>query len=221
MRSYVTPVCAFILIIGTFAGGWLHGGLTSDAGLQTAAAQLNEPFPKVVGNWKQSGDDLELNQDVRQVLQCKGNIYRKYKHNDTGETLVVALLLGPAGPISVHTPEVCYSSRDYDTSKKRKKTTITLPSGEEHDFWEVFAKSKHIELPSQRVLYAWTTGTTWEAANRPRFAYAGARHLYKLQIAAPIQDDSAKEDFDPCQDFLSEFLALVQTRLIEAKASSR
>ena len=85
--------------------------------------------------------------------------------------------------------------------------------GKRHEFWDVVLNARQSESSSQRVLYAWSTGNTWEATEHPRFAFAGAPYLYKIQLAARPPRQAEQDDFDPCQDFLRSFLTQCESRL--------
>ena len=47
------------------------------------------------------------------------------------------MIAGPAGPISVHTPEICYSSRAYSIQEPRVQTAVSDKNGRTHSFWSV------------------------------------------------------------------------------------
>ena len=207
-----------LLVVGTLAAGWMHDNMTDRWGpktsLSTAAQRLTRPLPDRLGNWQLRREN-EISDDVTRVLQCPAYVSRVYEHAETGDIVSVALLLGPSGPIAVHTPEVCYSSRDYSIASERKETPIVDGDGNSHTFWEVTVQSKEIDSSSLRVFYGWTRGTGWEAARSPRFAYGGAPYLYKLQLSCDVQRGAAPTDFDPCDDFLSQFLPQIRSRLID------
>lgn len=197
------------LFVGRAAGRWGAGTSTT-----TAQELLTRNLPEKAGNWHKA-DEQVLEPDVLKMLQCEAYIARVYEHIQTGDRVTVAVLLGPAGPISVHTPEICYSSRDFTVSKTRTKTAIEDSSGKSHEFWEVLLKSHTSEMSSQRVLYAWSTGGPWDATASPRFAYAGAPYLYKIQLAAGSRRTTVTGDFDPSKDFLRTFLTQCQSHMVE------
>jgi hypothetical protein len=150
------------------------------------------------------------------ILQCPAYVVRVYEHEQTGDVVNVALLMGPPGPISVHTPEVCYSSREYTPDGERRRISITAADDKVHSLWQLSLNSNNLDASSLRVFYGWSTGTTWEAVERPRFCFGGLPHLYKLQVAVTDHPASVAIGFDAGQDFLSSFLEQIQPRLIEA-----
>ncbi len=147
-------------------------------------------------------------------MQCAAHLHGIYTNEQTGDTVVVAVLAGPSGPLSVHTPEICYSANDYELAGDRQRWQVTDAKGAEHTFWKLHANSRHSTRPNLRVFYAWSHGTQWEAVRGPRFALAGLPVLYKIQLAGPPLRDPSGEGPDPCQDFLARFVADIQPRLI-------
>ena len=97
-----------LLLISTLVHGWLSGRWYVAKDLYQAGEKLEE-LPKQIGAWQQI-ESNGLDDSVAEMLQCYGSIVREYRHGDTGEQVTVALLLGPRGPIAVHTPDICYSS---------------------------------------------------------------------------------------------------------------
>lgn len=218
MKSLSLVLCSSLVLAGTVAAGWVQGQLTNRWGprpdAQLAAEQLQIPLPDRVGNWR-----LELERqfqpEVVRVLQCPAHISRVYVHDQTGDVATIAVIVGPPGPVAVHTPEICYSSRDYTITGERKATPLADADGREHALWDLSLKANDLSAASLRVLYGWSTGTSWEAAQHPRFGYGGLPHLYKLQLAVTAHPDAASE-FDPARDFLTNFVAQLQPRLVPA-----
>lgn len=213
-----TSIVAVLLMGATLGSGWLHGRVANRWGqssaLQTAASRLTGALPERLDAW-QLVKTPELEEGVGDVLQCAAYLHGVYTNDQTGDTIDVALVAGPAGPISVHTPEICYSAQNYDIAGDRQAIVIEDNSGRSHTLWQVFANSREASRPNLRVLYAWSRGAEWEAVGGPRFAYAGLPVLYKLQVAGPPDDRSAADPAsDPCRKFLSQFLAHIQARLI-------
>ncbi len=86
----------------------------------------------------------------------------------------------------MHTPEICYSSREYDLLGDRKAVTVKDNDGVEHTFWQTEFKSQRPGGAGLRVYYAWTNGGPWTASASPRFEFALKPWLVKLQLAATV-----------------------------------
>lgn len=206
------------MLLGTLGSGWLHGRMVQRWGqaeaLRSAAEQLQDGLPQRLGAWLLVKSP-EFEEGVAEILQCAAYLNGVYTNEQTGDTIVVAIVAGPSGPTSVHTPEICYSAQDYAMGNNRQRVTVHDISGQTHTFWQVDAHSLHANQPDHRLLYGWSRGPQWEAADGPRFAFAGLPVLYKLQLAAPPQDHNPTDlNSDACQDFLSRFLAHIQPRLV-------
>src|SRR5947208_1159232 len=127
MRTFVL-VGFLVVLVGTLGVGIVQGRITNRWGLrpdaEIAGDRLRPTLPVEVGNWRMRSED-KLADPVAAILQCHASVNRQYEHQQTGDVVRVAVLLGPPGPISVHTPEVCYSSREYTAGGDRRKTLIT------------------------------------------------------------------------------------------------
>jgi hypothetical protein len=213
-----------IMVVGlTMASGVVQGRLAHRWGtpidMSTIAEQLKST-PDEFGHWRLRSSDT-MNKTVLETLQCKGYFVREYANRETGRSVNVALILGPSGPISVHTPEVCYSSQDFEIEEKRQAVTIGGDQDANDVLWAITFRSNDAIRGAEmlRVYYGWSTGGAWSATREPRLAFAGQPYLYKLQLAArlPAQADMAKEDV--CRDFLSEFLPILRSHLVSVSTN--
>lgn len=209
MKSPILVLLVLALGAASIAVGVVHGRLTNRWGtppdMKEAARKLDS-LPQEISGWECTEHDLD--QRVADMLQCKGYVNRIYKNTKTGETISVVVLLGPAGPISVHTPEICYSSRDYKISSDRVKH----PLDDKQDLWDLRLKSTQAGAAPLRVLYGWTNDRDWHANADPRFAYGGRPLLYKIQLAGPLPANEKAPD--PCEVFLSAFLPVLREHLL-------
>jgi len=217
LRNWYFVLVSAALLLGTVGGGWLHGRMIQRWGqaeaLKMAAEQLQGGLPQRVGPWHLIKTH-ELEEGVAEVLQCAGYLHGVYTNDQTGDTIVVALVAGPSGPISVHTPEICYSAQDYEMAGERQQVALRDSSSQTHTLWQIDARSRHAGRPHLRLLYGWSSGGAWQAASGPRFAFAGLPVLYKLQLAGPPDTHLSANSLDACQDFLSGFLSQIQSRLV-------
>jgi hypothetical protein len=207
------------VLLATLGVGFVHGRITNRWGLrtnaETAAEHLRRRLPDEVGNWRVRSDD-KLPAPVVQTLQCPAYISRVYEHQQSGDVVNVAVLLGPPGPISVHTPEVCYSSREFTQDGDRRRVKIKDLAEQEHALWHLPLKANNLDASSLRVYYGWSTGGRWDAPERPRFSFGSLPHLYKLQVAVTDHPTSEAIDFDAGQDFLECFLPQLAPQMVLA-----
>jgi len=206
-----------LVAVLTIVSGMLQGRMSNRWGptedMQTAAKQL-EKLPTQFGSW-QLFSSQEMSEEARNQLECAGYLYHTYKNRDTGEIVNMVLLLGPAGPIAVHTPEICYSSRAYKQLAPRECVTLLDRSNREDKFWRLAFRSTGVKADMLQVYYAWSTGDYWLAAGNPRFSLAGQPYLYKIQLAATVPFYADLKTNDPCKKFLQDFLPVVKRCMIE------
>ncbi|HEX5445312.1 MAG TPA: exosortase-associated EpsI family protein, partial [Pirellulales bacterium] len=117
MDSFLARAPALTLALLTLmAGGYqrwrVQGSRQSANGGMTPERLAN--VPERFAGWQlESSQPLEP--ATEKMLRCSAYLNRTYRHRVTNDRVYVALLAGPAGPLSVHTPDVCYGSQDYQT----------------------------------------------------------------------------------------------------------
>jgi hypothetical protein len=197
-----------VAVLITLTGGILYGNYSQrwnvSSEMRSAADHLGQ-LPREIGKWK-AVEDMPIAESALQMLECAAHINRRYVNEETGKSLQLAIMLGPPGPIAVHTPEICYSSRAYEIKGERSETVLDVSTEKRHSFWTIDFVTRNAFADRLRVYYAWSDGRNWIASNSPRFEFAGAPLLYKLQLATHVSPYSGDEGADPCRQFLEELL---------------
>jgi hypothetical protein len=220
-RSYILlgVVLAFAL---TILSGVLQGRMRNRWGPSPdtvhAADKLAE-VPKQFGNWRLKSSD-KLGEAVERELECVGYFVRNYQNQATGDLVSVTLLLGPPGPISVHTPEVCFGTRNYQALGKREEVAIRGADGEGDRLWALSYKANNLRGDMLRVYWAWSIGKHWSADADPRFKHAGQPYLYKIQLSSPLPAGADLQADDPCKKFLEDFLPAARKCMIESSGKN-
>jgi hypothetical protein len=198
MSWVLMAISGLVLVV---AGGWVHGRLTQRWGtpleVEMIGARLRD-VPLSIGGWTSAGDQ-DMSPSTVTLLECIGYLKRAYVNQSTGETVSVAVMFGPKGPIAVHTPEVCYSSQDVTASERRRPVTVDY-DGTDSRIWQLGFVSNDLEKSKLDVMYGWSDGGPWYAAESPRFWRAD--YLYKLQTAASV----SRGNKETTQEFLRVFL---------------
>jgi hypothetical protein len=194
---------ALALVLGpaVLHGLWTERWQASPA-MEVAAARLAD-VPLTIGDWQ--GEALALDPEAVAQAKLTGHWIRRYSHAATGRSLTVLLMCGPAGPVSVHTPEWCFGGAGYDMVGPAVQYTVhTEPPAE---FWTArFSKPARVLPEQMRIFWAWSASGTWEAPRQPRLAYGRAPFLYKLYIIRNVTAPQQRLDDDPCLEFLRVFL---------------
>jgi hypothetical protein len=219
MKTLTFACCSLILLLGTLGGGWIQRNMSHSWGSprerQRAGEKLLATLPEQLGDWR-FRNDAPFTPAVLAMLEDPVHISKVYENMRTGEIATVAVIVGHPGPVAVHTPEICYSSRDYKVPSSRRRTEIKTPRGQSHSFWSLNLSPKETGDVPLVVMYGWSTGTTWEAAEHPRYSYGGLSHLYKLQFAVVSTGETSEDGYDPAVDFAEQFVAELQPLLVES-----
>jgi hypothetical protein len=213
----VTGLLILTVIIGfTLFTGLMHGKLTNRWGvpkdMKEAAARF-EKIPSQFGDWRLATQD-ELPDRVIELLDCEGHLNATFVNDTTGEIVNMFIVLGPPGPISVHTPEVCYSSKDHTITEDRVAVAIEGPEGTENEFWALTLRSNKVTADIIRVYYGWGNELVWTAPYSPRISFGGESLLYKIQLAAHLPPDTDLETNDSCKNFLEAFVPALNPVLL-------
>lgn len=208
-RSGLTHVLVPAVGVGiVLVSGALYGRYSQRWGPPAKLAEAGshvESLPDMLGNWRLV-EDRAMQESALAMLECAGYVNRQYVHQKSGQTISVAVIVGPAGPTAVHTPEICFSSRAYEIQDDRVPIVIEAASGSQHSFWRVDFKTRNELADGLRVYYAWSLGKRWQASDSPRFEFAAAPMLYKVQVAAHIEPDLDSSKHEPCRQFLEDLV---------------
>jgi hypothetical protein len=223
--THLRIIATFVIVgLGTVGSGWVHGRLANrwgdDAALAAAAERLEQSLPERLGPWRMA-KRTEMEARAVELLQSSGYLQGFYVNEQTGEGLSVLVVVGPGGPISAHTPEICFAGQDYNLAGERRRIIVKDQQGGTHTFWQLHALSQHIRQSDLQVIYGWSAGSAWDATDGPRFAFGGLPLLYKLQLERAISPRRLDQETDPAQDFLARFLADIQPRLVKSSRLSR
>ena len=215
LPSVPAIIVAMLLLVG---GAFVHGRFTNRWG-QAAdtldAAKILESLPKEVDQW-QVRDEIPLGASALSILQCEGFVNRIYFNRTSGEMLGVTVLLGPPGPMTVHTPEICFPSRDYLQAGQPERLSLRQGEADLGDFYRVMFRPTSPSGTSLEVLYGWHDGQAWQAPDTPRFAFGGRPHLFKIQIVSQLWPNVTFGENGVAATFLRSFVAATSTNFTDS-----
>jgi hypothetical protein len=192
-------VVAYGLAEGSWAGRWQPAAAPHEAAARLAAV------PAVLGDWE--GTDTTLDHRVAAQAELSGSLMRTYTHKVTGETLTVLLVCGRPGPVSVHTPDVCFVGSGYSLPKPPARQPAPGGGGGD-EFWvgDFQQPSAGDPIPV-RAYWAWSTdGQAWSAPDHPRLTFARAGALYKLYVTRSVPPGGPAAETDPAADLMARLL---------------
>lgn len=189
---------AAVALVAIAFPNWLEGKSLPGVSRQKLGANLSL-IPSQLGDWECVSEE-RLKPEVERTLRCYGYINRVYWNSRTGNRVSLAILYGPRGPMAVHTPEICYSSRGRIPQGIPKEVA---PRGNAHgdSFWRLAFKQANAQRSDLEVWYAWSDGGSWIASARPR--YWTTDSLYKIQIAGAIGPEGETSD---CEAFIQQIV---------------
>jgi hypothetical protein len=192
-------------------GSWTNRWARSRE-LEEAVARLNQT-PLDSGDWR--AEDQELTPREVERGEIAGHLRRRYRNRRTGEVVSVLLLVGRAGPMSVHTPDVCYRGAGYRQSTPESRAELTLPGTDSVAQFRTadFVKEAPATTSRLRIYWAWNAHGAWEAPDNARTALAGWPAVYKLYVVRQtVSSNQALED-RVVRDFLGQLLPQLQSTL--------
>jgi hypothetical protein len=195
--------------------GVVHGVYTDRWGpsgqLEQALAGLPR-IPSRIDKW--GGEDLPFDLQELSRAGIRGGVFRRYTNQDTREEISFLVVCGRGGPISVHTPDICYAGAGYQQLDKEQRKEVAIGDGSSHTF-SVARFAKPGVVPTQMEIY-WTwsrDGIDWRAPENPRLALARAPALYKMYVSREFKPKSREESRPSCETFLRQALPAIRQAL--------
>lgn len=205
--AYATIAALMTAGVGYGVGAVSHRwGSTAD--LKSMAHRLDQTQRDLPG-WELASMK-KLAQAHADMLQTEGELVRTYVKVETGERVSVAVLLGPAGPVSLHDPDVCYLGSGYRVIIRPAPEKFKL-GDRELTMWSTVMESPELGGEKIKVVWAWNDGSGWAAPENARFNFAGKPYLFKVQAVAAV-DSSGKTP--ALQEFLRDFLPRLDEQIV-------
>jgi len=208
MRWFAALVASGALI----ACGIVHGFWTDrwapPAETAQAAARLDE-VPLELGEWDGQVNEVKEGEAGAGVAGC---IKRRYVHRKTGTVVSLFLVCGRPGPVSIHTPEVCYGASGFLVGGKNR-----FDADEAGDaLWKADAiRTSATEETRLRLYWAWNGGNTWTPSEDARLQFVRYPVLHKLYVVREMSSLSESNSIEPCEEFLRVLLPALRKTLFE------
>jgi hypothetical protein len=206
VRFTIGPLLLTAVILSV--AGVVHGIQTDrwrqSSQLEHALARLGH-VPSTMGDWR--GEDVPHEADDMARAGIKGCVFRSYQNPRTREVVSVLLVCGRGGPISVHTPDVCYAGAGYRQVTESRTKDVEWGDGRKGTF-NVARFAKPGVVPTQLEIYwGWSRdGRSWESPENPRLTLARSPALYKLYVVRQFVAGTREETANPAADFLRRAL---------------
>jgi len=214
MRAKEIPILVSLALIGTL--GAVHGVLTNrwaNSGQLQDAIDAISRVPAQIGVW--NGEDLPTDGGDLARMGIKGSLLRRFQNQESREFISLLLVCGQGGPISVHTPDVCYASAGFEEVSKEVRQEIECNDGQKASFIVArFGKTTGVYPVQLEISWAWSlNGIEWLAPENPRASLARATALYKLYVVREFVPGSPSEAADTSRSFLRSALPAIRQSL--------
>jgi hypothetical protein len=207
MSRFLLLVAAAVLLVDGYVYGLWTGRWQGSKELAAAAARLDR-IPMIIGDWQ--GEALELDAKVVEQAGFSGYVLRRYKNRRTNAEVSLLVACGRSGPLTVHTPEVCYRGAGYRLVAGEGATRESLDCGPNRPGAEVlkamFAPEDSAEAHKLRVVWSWCKNGAWVAPDNPRWQLAGMPVLHKLYVTQLFVPPNDTKGSEPCLEFFREVL---------------
>lgn len=216
--SYLMALTVVVLA-GLVHGNWT-GRWSQSQALDAAVSRL-DGIPAVVGDWE--GRSLTLDRRQVEIGEIAGNVLRTYKNRRDGREVTVLVVCGRPGPISVHTPDICFGGAGYEaTSSPVDEHLAYEPSTQAATFRTArFHKESAGSSSTLRAYWSWNAQGTWEAPENPRLAFASRPFLYKCYVVYQLPSAPEGNEGSVHQDFLRAFLPRLDQVLVAAPPANQ
>jgi hypothetical protein len=199
-RELTLTLIALLVLICT---GVVHALWTDrwgpPSGRDEAAARMAR-LPVRLGDW--NGEWVESDPEKFPQEVYGVGVEGRFVNSASGNVVTLYLSVGRPGPLTVHTPDLCYGGGGF----VRVGSEGRYATGEAEFTHAVFSKADGPVPQHVRALWSWNAGDGWKAHKSPRLALARYRLIYKLYALRTILSPSEPLDEDPLVGFLDLLL---------------
>ena len=222
MSRYLPIVLGVVAIVGLTIPQFIMTDRWADTNVTALQqAELLRNVPMTIGNWH--GEDMPVDETVRDTAGAIGAISRVYRNVRTGESVDLWLIVGHGRPISAHTPNICYRSAGFEMRAPESSLyPMVFPDQPEAPFLtNTFFKEDVTGRRLIRVFWSWynpeadedLSTVEWEAPSNSRWHFGNTRALYKMYFTSEMRDPMETAEESPCLRFAREFLPVVNKAL--------
>ena len=202
---------ATIVTIGCLAAIGVASGKINDRwGIPAellAAAEGLKKVPMEIDGW--TATEAPIDDRQLEVAGAMGSLSRIYYSPDKGHAVIVTILCGRHGPISLHEPTVCFVGAGMKQLRPESQVEVEHGATDSSFLNTEFSSPKPGE-PVQRTFWSWSADTRkWNAPKNPRLEFVNAKVLYKVYFITPLgtSGGETKTETPPeVEQFMASFL---------------
>lgn len=225
-RRLIPGVVAAVVLLGLSAG--IRYRMESAVAARIEATRFS-PFPLSeipleLGPWK--GKEDKLDEYIARKTGSTDYITRRYVNEQTGASLEVLMLYGPAAEMGYHHPMSCYPNAGYVLVGGGDLRPIPFRvDGEDRTVGFrnlVFQRGEGGSAERQQVYYVWKYSDTYALDLGQPSAFGRLPGMFKIQVARGLarteSPDGRANAGNPCEDFLARLMPIFESKIENGSA---
>ena len=221
--AWMSLACLFLL---TFVGvRYWQDGRNQSSKVSTRILFPLSTIPKTLGVWQVPSEaereDTKLDRAVAEMAGAIGEpLERVYVDKETGATLTVLVIYGPAEKVTGHIPEVCYPGVGYEQTETFEVKPST--AGLRKDVYRslLFVKKGGSQVVRDEVYYTFRQEGKWTPVVSSNWkSLRNGPPVFKVQIQRRIADRESRSVNNPCEQFLALLLPEIDRQIVSVQQS--
>jgi exosortase len=189
------------IVVANWTGRWKGSGK-----LEVAVSHLDR-IPMAIGDW--IGRAEVIDPRVMMAAEIDGCVVRRYENSRSQKTITLLVVCGRPGPVSVHTPDICYPATGFEMVQEQPETLGVAidPAGDPAEFARAEFE-RRVSFPPERlqISWSWRSQGAWSVPYSPRLAFGSQPFLYKLYLVQRTSEGQKGFDDAALMDFLRRLL---------------
>ncbi len=185
------------------------------ASRRISADDVLQRIPEKPGAWRSV--DLQKSDEEIAVAEADAYLFREYQNEISGERVVVLILAGRSGPISLHPPTACYRARGY---REVDPPEMVSTGNGRRDVLQIaeFRNAATILDDRVAIMWGWPADGVWQVPDNPRMEFAGEPLLFKMYVSwdRSGRSDGVTESIP--REFLGQILPAVSAAMRESQS---
>lgn len=218
MRILPVVIALGAILISGFSHALLTNRWGASEELRLASERLGR-VPTTVGDWVGEAEEM----DPAEFAMADIEAYRKLRfvNKVTRAEVQFLLVCGRPGPVSVHTPNICYLGAGFKMVDTQRETFEPLGDGQPFQVQSGLFLKEEANVPEiQRAIWTFSVNGDWKVPDNPRVTFARDAALYKLYVARPLAKKDEPLKTDPAVDLLRQMIPQLQKVLFEPSPGS-
>jgi exosortase/archaeosortase family protein len=196
---------AFVIASGIVDGLQTNRWRTSQQ-LRLAVSRLDR-VPLAIGDWRGRAEPIDPRETT--AAELDGCLLQRYENLRTGRAITLVLVCGRPGPVSLHSPEICYPGAGLEMAQGAP-AKVAVPGGrrgKQAEFLRAdFEQERSFPHECLRIAWSWKGTGPWSVPTQPRITFASQPFLYKLYLVYRPGWDTEQAEDDSFSDFLQRLL---------------